>query len=109
MDGNIYWNHSFYADQLCKLWMSITQNKGYYYNCNNKMKSYKKLALGILVHDDHEKIDTLHSVVDYFTKADQFIIEKTLKNHRTFGYSTRKLEKSKAGRPRQINAGSNLG
>ena len=106
MDGNIYWNHSFYADQLCKLWMSITQNKGYYYNCNNKMKSYKKLALGILVHDDHEKIDTLHSVVDYITKADQFIIEKTLKNHRTFGYSTRKYEKSSAGRPRKINAGS---
>ncbi len=106
MDGNIYWNHSFYADQLCKLWMSITKNKGYYYNCNNKMKSYKRLALGILVHDDHEKIETLYSVVDYITKADQFIIEKTLKNHRTFGYSTRKLEKSKAGRPRQINAGS---
>lgn len=59
------------------------------------MKSYKKLALGILVHDDHEKIETLYSVVDYITKADQFIIEKTLKNHRTFGYSTRKLEKAK--------------
>ncbi|MBR7680926.1 YagK/YfjJ domain-containing protein [Acinetobacter nosocomialis] len=106
MDGNIYWNHSFYADQLCKLWMSISQNKGYYYNCNNKMKSYKKLALGILVHDDHEKTETLYSVVDYITKADQFIIEKTLKNHRTFGYSTRKYEKSNAGRPRKINAGS---
>lgn len=105
MDGNIYWNHTFYADQLCKLWMSITQNKGYYYNCNNKMKSYKKLALGILVHNDHEKIDTLHSVVDYITKADQFIIEKTLKNHRTLGYSTRKLEKSKVGRPRRISSG----
>ena len=105
-DGDLNDSDTFYADQLCKLWMSITQNKGYYYNCNNKMKSYKKLALGILVHNDHEKIDTLHSVVDYITKADQFIIEKTLKNNRTFGYSTRKLEKSKAGRPRRISSGS---
>ena len=32
-------------------------------------------------------------VVDYITKVDQFIIEKTLTNHRTFGYSTRKYEK----------------
>ncbi|MFY6009236.1 hypothetical protein ACOUVN_07815, partial [Acinetobacter baumannii] len=59
-----------------------------------------------LVHDDQEKINALYMVVDYITKVDQFIIEKTLKNHRTFGYSTRKLEKSKAGRPRNINAGS---
>lgn len=106
MNGNLNDSDTFYADQLCKLWMSITQNKGYYYSCNHNKTAYKKLALGILVHDDHEKIETLYSVVDYITKADQFIIEKTLKNHRTFGYSTRKLEKSKAGRPRRISSGS---
>lgn len=106
MNGNLNDSDTFYADQLCKLWMSITQNKGYYYSCNHNKTAYKKLALGILVHDDHEKIETLYSVVDYITKADQFIIEKKLKNHRTFGYSTRKLEKSKAGRPRKINTGS---
>ena len=106
MNGNLNDSDTFYADQLCKLWMSITQNKGYYYSCNHNKTAYKKLALGILVHDDHEKIETLYSVVDYITKADQFIIEKTLKNHRTFGYSTRKLEKSKAGRPRKISTGS---
>ncbi|NNG76129.1 inovirus-type Gp2 protein [Acinetobacter sp. ANC 4277] len=106
MNGNIHRQETFFVDQLIKLWKSITQNKGSYYSCNHNKASYKKLAIGILVHDDHEKIDTLYSVVDYITKADQFIIEKTLKNHRTFGYSTRKLEKSKAGRPRKINAGS---
>ncbi len=106
MNGNLNNSDTFYADQLCKLWMSITQNKGYYYSCNHNKTAYKKLALGILVHDDHEKIETLYSVVDYITKTDQFIIEKTLKNHRTFGYSTRKYEKSSAGRPRKINAGS---
>ena len=106
MNGNIHRQETFFVDQLIKLWKSITQNKGSYYSCNHNKASYKKLAIGILVHDDHEKIDTLYSVVDYITKADQFIIEKTLKNHRTFGYSTRKLEKSKAGRPRNINAGS---
>ena len=108
MDGNIYKNHTFYADLLGNLWRKITQDKGTYHSCNHNKAAYKKLAIGMLVHDDQEKVDILFSVVDYITKVDQFIIEKTLTNYRTFGYSTRKFEKSKAGRPRQITAGSIL-
>ncbi|MDR0003378.1 inovirus-type Gp2 protein [Acinetobacter sp. 11367] len=106
MDGNIHKKETFFIDQLAKLWNDITLNKGTYHSCNHNKSSYRKLAIGTLVHDDQEKINALYMVVDYITKVDQFIIEKTLKNHRTFGYSTRKLEKSKAGRPRNINAGS---
>lgn len=106
MDGNIHKKETFFIDQLAKLWNDITLNKGTYHSCNYNKSSYRKLAIGTLIHDDQEKINALYMVVDYITKVDQFIIEKTLKNHRTFGYSTRKLEKSKAGRPRNINAGS---
>ena len=106
MDGNIHKQETYFVGQLIKLWKDITLNKGYYHSCNHNKGSYRKLAIGTLVHDDQEKINALYMVVDYITKVDQFIIEKTLKNHRTFGYSTRKLEKSKAGRPRNINAGS---
>lgn len=103
MDGNTYKQDTFFAQQLGELWQSITLEKGTYYSCNHNKASYKKLAIGMLVHDDQEKIDALHGVVDYITKADQFIIEKTLTNQRTFGYSTRKYEKSKAGRPRMTS------
>ena len=106
MDGNIHKQETYFVDQLAKLWKDITLNKGSYHSCNHNKGSYRKLAIGTLVHDDQEKIRALYMVVDYITKADQFIIEKTLRNHRTFGYSTRKLEKSKAGRPRKISTGS---
>ena len=106
MDGNIHKKETFFVDQLAKLWKEITLNKGTYHSCNHNKGSYRKLAIGTLVHDDQEKINALYMVVDYITKVDQFIIEKTLTNHRTFGYSTRKYEKSNAGRPRKINAGS---
>ncbi|BBF77289.1 inovirus-type Gp2 protein [Acinetobacter nosocomialis] len=106
MDGNLHKQETFFVDQLAKLWKEITLNKGTYHSCNHNKGSYKRLAIGTLVHDDLEKINALYMVVDYITKVDQFIIEKTLTNHRTFGYSTRKYEKSSAGRPRKINAGS---
>ena len=106
MDGNIHQQDTYFAQQLGELWKSVTQNKGTFHSCNHAKGSYRKLAIGTLAHDDQEKIDTLYLVVDYITKADQFIIEKTPTNHRTFGYSTRKLDKSKAGRPRRISSGS---
>lgn len=106
MDGNLYKQDTYFAQQLGELWKSITQNKGSYHSCNHDKASYKKLAIGILVHDDHEKIDALYLlVVKYLTKTSQFIIEKSQIKQRIFGYSTRKLEKSKAGRPRRISSG----
>ena len=106
MDGNIHKKDTVFADQLIELWKDITLNKGSYHSCNHNKGSYRKFAISTLVHDDQEKISALYMVVDYITKADQFIIQKTLRNHRTFGYSTRKLEKSKAGKPRKIGTGS---
>lgn len=105
MDGNIYKRDTFFAQQLGDLWQSITQNKGTYHSCNHDKLAYKKLAIGMLVHNDEEKINTLYEVVDYITKTSQFIIEKSQIRQRAFGYSTRKYKKSKAGRPRMTSLG----
>jgi hypothetical protein len=107
MNGNIHDSDIFFAYKLTKLWMRVTQDKGFFHSCNDDKASYEKLAIGILVHNDHEKINTLNEVIiNYLTKTSQFIIEKIQVGQRAFGYSTRKLEKSKVGRPRKINAGS---
>ena len=107
MDGNLYKQDTYFAQQLGELWKSITQNKGSYHSCNHDKAFYQKLAIGMLVHNDLEKIDTLYEVVvKYITKTSQFIIEKNQVKQRTFGYSTRKLEKSNAGRPRKIVLGA---
>ena len=107
MDGNLYKQDTYFAKQLGELWKSITQNKGSYHSCNHDKAFYQKLAISMLVHNDLEKIDTLYEVVvKYITKTSQFIIEKNQVKQRTFGYSTRKLEKSNAGRPRKIVLGA---
>ncbi|WP_223850131.1 YagK/YfjJ domain-containing protein [Acinetobacter seifertii] len=103
MDGNIYKQDTYFADLLGKLWKNITQNKGSYHSCNHDKAFYQKLAIGTLVHNDQEKIDALDQlVVNYLTKTSQFIIEKSQVKQRTFGYSTRNLERSNVGRPRKL-------
>lgn len=107
MDGNIYERHKFYAEQLGKLWIKTTQDKGTFHSCNHNTEKYKKLAIGMVAYNDHEKIENLHTVINYITKPEQFIIEKSQIGQRVFGYSTRKYKKSKAGRPR-VSAPSSL-
>lgn len=102
MDGNTFKQDTHFAGLLGKLWKDITLNKGIYHSCNHNKGAYRKLAIGMVVYDDQEKIDILYEVVDYITKTSQFIIEKSQVKQRTFGHSTRKYEKSKAGRPRKI-------
>lgn len=100
MDGNIYKQDTFYADLLGKLWKKMTKDKGTFHSCNHNKESYKNVAIGLVAHNDHEKIETLDKVVDYITKPEQFILERSEIRQRIFGYSTRKYKKSKAGRPR---------
>jgi len=82
-------NHNF-ADKLGELWQSITLKKGVYQNFKHDKPVGKNLAIGVITHDDQEKIDALHLMIDHITKTEQFIIEKGQTNQRTFGYSTRK-------------------
>ena len=65
MDGNLHKQETFFVDQLAKLWKEITLNKGTYHSCNHNKGSYKRLAIGTLVHDDLEK--STHCIWSWIT------------------------------------------
>nr|WP_225873528.1 inovirus-type Gp2 protein [Acinetobacter baumannii] len=90
MDANEFTENHNFADKLGELWQSITLKKGVYQNFKHDKPVGKNLAIGVITHDDQEKIDALHLMIDHITKTEQFIIEKGQTNQRTFGYSTRK-------------------
>lgn len=100
MNGNQYKQDSHYAQQLGELWKKVTNGKGIYHNCNSSKSKYRKLAIGTISHDDDAARSNIELMIDYIVKTDQFIIEKTLTKYRTFGVSSRKLNKSNRGRPR---------
>lgn len=93
MDANALTEDKNFAEKLGELWQSITLKKGVYQNFKHDKPVGKNLAIGVITHDDQEKIDALHLMIDHITKTEQFIIEKNQINQRTFGYSTRKYAK----------------
>ena len=90
MDANTFTEDKNFAYKLGELWQKITLKKGIYQSFNHEEQVRKNLAIGILTHDDQEKIDSLNKMIDHITKTEQFILERSQINQRTFGYSTRK-------------------
>lgn len=101
MDGNKHFKDAYFVQMLGELWMEITEKQGIFHNCNKSKFKYRHLAIGCISHDDEEARKNLEIVMSYLSKTDQFLMEKTLKKYRVFGTSTRKIEKSKVGRPRE--------
>ncbi|EMP6686306.1 TPA: inovirus-type Gp2 protein [Acinetobacter baumannii] len=100
MDGSKHIKDSYYAQKLGELWKQVTDDQGIFHNCNASKFKYRNLAIGCISHDDEEARKNLEIVMSYLSKTDQFLMEKTLKKYRVFGTSTRKIEKSQSGRPR---------
>ncbi|WP_180040019.1 inovirus-type Gp2 protein [Acinetobacter sp. YH12218] len=100
MDGSKHSKDSYYAQKLGELWKQVTDDQGIFHNCNASKFKYRNLAIGCISHDDEEARKNLEIVMSYLSKTDQFLMEKTLKKYRVFGTSTRKIEKSQSGRPR---------
>lgn len=100
MDGSKHSKDSYYAQKLGELWKQVTDDQGIFHNCNASKFKYRNLAIGCISHDDEEARQSLEIVMSYLSKTDQFLMEKTLKKYRVFGTSTRKIEKSQSGRPR---------
>ncbi len=90
MDANTFTEDKNFAYKLGELWQKITLKKGIYQSFNHEEQVRKNLAIGILTHDDQEKIDSLNKMIYHITKTEQFIHERSQINQRTFGYSTRK-------------------
>lgn len=101
MDGSKHSKDSYYAQKLGELWKKVTDDQGIFHNCNVSKFKYRHLAIGCISHDDKEARQNLEIVMSYLSKTDQFLMEKTLKKYRVFGTSTRSIEKSPSGRPRE--------
>lgn len=100
MDGNKHFRDIYFVQMMGDWWKEITEKQGLFHNCNKSKFKYRYLAIGPISHDDEEARKNLEIVMSYLSKTDQFLMEKTLKKYRVFGTSTRKIEKSQSGRPR---------
>jgi hypothetical protein len=91
------------AQQIGRHWVkNVTSGKGTYYNCNaGAQKRYKFNAMGMLRHDDAEKMKGLRHVVNYLTKIDDLMTLHVPGKHHTFGRGTLPRQpRSSRGRPR---------
>ena len=107
MDGSKVKKDAHYAELIGKYWSeNITNEKGYYYNCNRSKHKYKFLGIGMLNYYDKIMIDNLLICIRYLTKTSQYIMETGLdgKKIRVFGRSeislSSTLKTTSLGRPR---------
>ncbi|EPQ3440649.1 YagK/YfjJ domain-containing protein, partial [Acinetobacter baumannii] len=63
MDANTFTEDKNFAYKLGELWQKITLKKGIYQSFNHEEQVRKNLAIGILTHDDQEKIDSLNKMI----------------------------------------------
>lgn len=64
----------WYAEEIGKYWRdTITHGDGTYWNCNSRKAKYKRLAVGMVNHFDHDLRSNLKGVITYLCKIDQLI------------------------------------
>ncbi|BEP57124.1 hypothetical protein GmRootV35_13180 [Variovorax sp. V35] len=93
----------FYSHEIGKYWEKITAGRGYYFSCNAKAAAggYKNVGIGIVEHDDFDKIKHLWTAVDYFVKASQIVrVKQTGKEQMVLHGKRQKRQGEKPGRPR---------
>lgn len=94
----------WYAEEIGRYWRdTITQGDGTYWNCNSRKAKYKRLAVGMINHYDHDLKSNLKGVITYLCKVDQLIERgdgSKMKGMRR-GASPTRLYRSSAGRPRK--------
>ncbi len=83
----------------------ITKGDGVYFNCNRNKERYKHCGVGMICHNEMEKLKSLkEKAAIYLTKSDQYVSACMPTNKRTFGKGTLpKLKARSTGRPRESN------
>lgn len=100
-DGSKVQNDVYLASLIGKYWQLITNNDGYYFNCNkDKKNKYKNVGVGMINYYDKELLDNLtNKVLKYLVKKDQYIsYDGKVRSMGHGGKSNKKI--SKLGRPR---------
>ena len=93
----------FYSHEIGKYWTKITEGRGYYHSCNASAAQgkYKNVGIGMVEHDDFEKIRHLWTAVVYFVKASQVVrVKRTDKEQMVLHGKRTKRHGERLGRPR---------
>lgn len=73
------------GDALGGYWESITDGRGYAFNCNKRKEKYRDLGIGMLSRSDDEMWRNLHKAVRYLTKAQVYARPLVARKVRLFG------------------------
>jgi hypothetical protein len=93
----------FYSHEIGKYWAKITGGRGYYHSCNANAAQgkYKNVGIGMIEHDDFDKIRHLWTAVAYFVKASQVVrVKRTDKEQMVLHGKREKRQGERLGRPR---------
>lgn len=102
-DGSKVIKDAYLASLMGDYWKEITNDKGYYFNCNkDKLNKYKCVGVGMINHYDEALISNLiNKVLMYLVKKDQYISYKGNGKVRCMGHGGKpKPSNFKSGRPR---------
>ncbi|MFA0945873.1 MULTISPECIES: inovirus-type Gp2 protein [Pseudomonas syringae group] len=94
------------AKRIGEYWnKTITKGEGVYFNCNRNKERYKHCGVGMICHNETEKLINLKErAAIYLTKADRYVSACMPTSKRTFGKGALpKLKTRSAGRPRGSN------
>jgi len=98
-DGSLVCKDEYLAHEIGKYWIELTGGRGYYHCC--KADQYKRSAVGMVNHDDHEKRGFLLEALRYLAKKDQFVrIRPTPKAKTFFTGQMPRAKSGRTGRPR---------
>ena len=102
MQGN---SATYYSHEIGKYWMKVTEGKGYYTSLNARADAgaYRgREGIGVVNHDDFEKIAHMWTALSYFVKADQVVRVKHKKRSQMFLHGKPRVQAmTKRGRPRE--------
>lgn len=93
----------FYSHEIGKYWAKITEGRGYYHSCNARAAQgkYKNVGIGMVEHDDFEKLRHLWTAVVYFVKAAQVVrVKRTDKEQMVLHGKKKDRPGERLGRPR---------
>lgn len=91
-NGSIHRRDGYYAEEIGKTWMNITQNNGFYFSCHRKghKDSYRRqgiLGIGMIHRNNKDEVKNALNAISYLARAekkDQYLREK-IKGMRCFG------------------------
>lgn len=86
LDGSKVRQDIVIAKWIGEYWNNvITLGKGVYYNCNGDKSKYKFCGVGMINHDESDKVSNLKKAAVYLAKVDRYISACMPENKRTFG------------------------